>query len=161
MAISATVSLEISKVTISHVFGVSRAAVTQSCSRRSVEDDVIMRVYKYITQRAPNKNVCVHVAQSISLELLQILRQTAERRERKQKNAGRPMKKVNFRAFKSLIRAVVAELTAEKAVVTDEYFNPDTWQPFGPKISRRQTPEIPDIGGKVIPNEHWINPRLI
>ena len=167
MPISAKQTLEISKTVIANLFGVSRSAVSQSCSRRSIENDVLMRAYKYIIDRAPNESVRQHVAQSISVELLQILRQITEIRERKRTSAGRPPKKVNFRAFKSIIRAVVAEFTVTKAVdnakVAEEEFNPETWQPFGATVKKRELPELPPDPreGMIIPNTHWLNPRLI
>jgi len=138
--------LELSKVVISKVFGISRSAVSQSCSHRTIEEDITQRVFKYIMGRLPDHNTRIHKAQEVSIDILRILRVETAIREKVRTFAGRPLKKVNFRAFKSLIRAVVAQLTAEKALISAiDKFDTTTWQPFGPSISRRTVPTMPDI----------------
>ena len=95
---------------ISEVFAVSRSAVSQSCKKRSIEDDVARRIEaKFLVFLGSQNTSSVHIQGILSdflADVRMIMGKRAEKSEKSQKKKGRPVKLVNFRVLKALARAI-------------------------------------------------------
>jgi len=163
-------TLNISKVIIAEMFGVSRSAVTQTSKKRlSIELDLVNRLYRYMTTTSSVKETFASFANTMSLDILTCLRGVMAKRNNPYV-MGRPRKKVDFTALKRIIRAIVADISSSNSRIhntTEEFpldtpenieyamFNdpnfceryygikpPDTSKQFNTPMKVRRTPDI-------------------
>jgi hypothetical protein len=114
-------SLNISKVIVAEMFGVSRSAVTQTSHRHdNLESDLIQRLYRYMTTKSSIKETLASFANTMSLELLSCLRNVMAKRNVNKTTPGRPRLKVDFTALKKLIRAIVSDISSSNSKIVEE-----------------------------------------
>jgi hypothetical protein len=109
------------KAIIAGLFAISRSAVTQTCKKRSVQDDLVSRIWSYISRRITNKSALAHAVQQYSVYLIQDARIELQLRNvNKGKRAGRPKTTFNFTEIKRLIRDIANSLVKSNSIIDDK-----------------------------------------
>lgn len=115
----------VTKAVIAEIFNVSRSAVTQSCTRKHIDEDLTIRIYQLLRGCSRNIYVTGKNAQENSLLLLSRLRNIMSRREAAIANrTGRPTQQIKFSIIKRLVREIVAKLwqpVAEAPIVEAKF----------------------------------------
>lgn len=117
-------NLGITQSIVSDVFSVSRSAVSQSCKKRSIEDDVIRRIEaKFYASLGSENTSNVKIQELLSnflADVRLIMGKRAEKSEISQKKKGRPVKLVNFRALKALARSISNKILDQFNKITEK-----------------------------------------